>query len=424
MKTKLLPTPPFQTLIGLPVFLAALALQHPTFAQDKSVVATPSAAEPATRKAPVIESINTALQPFVDSGEISGVVTLVGHEGAVVHVGALGLANLESEKPMRGTSTFSIASMTKPIAATALMILVEEGKVNLDDSVSKYLPAYANLTLKGGEAPKREITIRDAVTHTSGLSGKQTFPGTLAEFVDSLAKQPLDFEPGSKWQYSPGLNVVGRIVEVVAEQPFEQFLQERIFDPLRMANTTFAPTPEQLKKMATLYELKKDDAHNEEETPSDQQETKQTLVPIANRVGDFANVKGANPSGGLVSTARDMFRFYQMALNGGTLRKQRIISEDSIRQMTTKQTGDLETGFTPGNCWGLGWCIIQEPQGVTEMLSPGTFGHGGAFGTQGWVDPKTKTIYVLMIQREGLKNADASEMRKAFQQAASDALGL
>ena len=158
--------------------------------------------------------------------------------------------------------------------------------------------------------------------------------------------------------------------------------------------------------------------------PNKDEETKAKLAPVANRIGDLSNVKGANPSGGLVSSARDMFRFYQMTLDGGTFHKQRIVSDDSIRQMTTNQTGDLKTGFTPGNCWGLGWCVIQEPQGVSGMLSPGTFGHGGAFGTQGWVDPKTRAIYVLMIQRTGLKNSDDSEMRKSFQQAASDALGL
>ena len=118
--------------------------------------------------------------------------------------------------------------------------------------------------------------------------------------------------------------------------------------------------------------------------------------------------------------ARDMFRFYQMVLNDGKLRRKRIVSAESVQQMTSRQTGDLETGFTPGNCWGLGWCIVREPQGVTGMLSKGTFGHGGAYGTQGWVDPQTETIYVLMIQRIKLKNSDNSEMRKTFQQVASE----
>ena len=178
---------------------------------------------------PVIDAINDAMQPFIDHGEISGVVTLVGHRGEVVHLGALGLANLELNTPMRARSTFAIASMTKPITATALMVLVEEGKVSLDDPVSKYLPKFANLTLKNGDPLARGITIRDAVTHTSGLGGTQTFQGSLAEFVDGLADRPLDFQPGTKWKYSPGMNVVGRIIEVVSKQPFEDFLKERIF---------------------------------------------------------------------------------------------------------------------------------------------------------------------------------------------------
>ena len=367
--------------------------------------------EPATKTdrkhAPHIDSINAAMQKFVDSGDVSGVVTLVGHQGKIVHLGAVGLAEIESQKVMRTSALFSIASMTKPVTATAAMILVEEGKLNLDDKVSKYLPKFADVKLKDGNSPIREITIRDAITHTSGLNGKQTFPGTLTEAVDEISTRPLAFEPGTKWQYSPGLNLVGRIVEIVSEQPFEDFLKTRIFEPLQMSNTSFAPDEKQLKRMATLY------------TPS---EDKQSLEPVANRIGDFSDVKGPNPSGGLASNARDMFRFYRMILNGGKAGKKRILSEDSVKQMTSLQTGNLKTGFTPGNGWGLGWCIVREPQGITGMLSPGTFGHGGAFGTQGWVDPKTETIFVLMIQREKLPNSDGSQLRKDFQQAAVDAL--
>ena len=139
-------------------------------------------------------------------------------------------------------------------------------------------------------------------------------------------------------------------------------------------------------------------------------------------LGDYAQIEAPNPSGGLFATAGDLFRFYQMVLNDGKFRRQQIVSSAGVDAMTSPQTGDLVTGFTPGNCWGLGWCIVQEPQDTTAMLSKGTFGHGGAYGTQGWVDPETETIYVLMIQRKGLPNSDASEMRKAFQQVASDQL--
>lgn len=358
---------------------------------------------------PVLESVDQAMQRFVDQGQIAGAVTLVAHGGKVVHLGAVGLADIESSKQMQSYRMFSIASMTKPVTATAVMILQDEGKLSVDDKISKYLPEFKNVKMKDGSDPEREITIRDAITHTSGLSGSQVFDSSLRESVDQLAENPLRFQPGTRWQYSPGLNVAGRIVEIVAEKPFEVFAQERIFAPIKMNNTTFFPTEKQQARIAGLYRV----------------DDKKKLAEVDNRIVDPSNVKGPNPSGGLFATARDMYRFYQMILSGGQLRKgDRIVSEQAVKQMTSPQTGDLVTGFTPGNCWGLGWCIVREPQGVTEALSSGTFGHGGAFGTQGWVDPETKTIYVLMIQRTDLPNSDGSDIRKAFHQSASEALGL
>ena len=358
---------------------------------------------------PVLEPVDQAMQRFVDQGQIAGAVTLVGHGGKVVHLGAVGLADIESSKQMQSYRMFSIASMTKPVTATAVMILQDEGKLSVDDKISKYLPEFKNVKMKDGSDPEREITIRDAITHTSGLSGSQVFDSSLRESVDQLAENPLRFQPGTRWQYSPGLNVAGRIVEIVAEKPFEVFAQERIFAPIKMNNTTFFPTEKQQARIAGLYRV----------------DDKKKLAEVDNRIVDPSNVKGPNPSGGLFATARDMYRFYQMILSGGQLRKgDRIVSEQAVKQMTSPQTGDLVTGFTPGNCWGLGWCIVREPQGVTEALSSGTFGHGGAFGTQGWVDPETDTIYVLMIQRSDLPNSDDSEIRKSFHKAASESLGL
>ena len=358
---------------------------------------------------PVLESVDDAMQRFVDQGQIVGAVTLVAHGGKVVHLGAVGLAEIEASKQMQSFKMFSIASMTKPVTATAVMILQDEGKLSVDDKISKYIPEFKNVKMKDGSDPEREITIRDAITHTSGLVGNQVFASSLKESVDQLAKNPLRFQPGTRWQYSPGLNVAGRIVEIVAKKPFQVFVQERIFAPLKMNNTTFFPTEKQQARIAGLYRL----------------DDKKKLAEVDNRIVDPSNVKGPNPSGGLFSTARDMYRFYQMILSGGQLRKgDRIVSEQAVKQMTSPQTGDLVTGFTPGNCWGLGWCIVREPQGVTEALSSGTFGHGGAFGTQGWVDPETDTIYVLMIQRSDLPNSDDSEIRKSFHKAASESLGL
>ncbi len=362
-----------------------------------------------TKVPPKIAAIDAAMQKYVDENAIAGAVTLVGHDGAIVHFGAVGMSNRESGLEMKRSSLFSIASMTKPIVATAVMILQDQGKLNVDDKVSKYIPAFADLTLSSGEPLTRDMTIRDAITHTSGLAGSQTFSGSLAEAVDELAQRPLAFQPGTKWQYSPGLNVAGRIVELVANQPLETFLREQIFEPLQMKNTTFFPDEKQQNRIATLYTRGEDN---------------RSLVSAENQITDFSSERGPNPSGGLVSNARDLFRFYQMVLNKGQLHQQRVLSKEAAEQMTSPQTGNLLTGFTPGNCWGLGWCIVREPQDVTGMLSPGTFGHGGAFGTQGWVDPATKTIYVLLIQRTKMGNSDASEIRKTFQQVANESLGL
>ena len=148
---------------------------------------------------------------------------------------------------------FSIASMTKPVVVTAIMILQDEGKLNIEDKVSKYVPEFASVKLKNGDAPNREITIRDLLTHTSGLAGNQIFDGTLADVAKELAQRPLVFQPGTKWQYSPGLNVAGRIVELVSEKPLEDFLAERIYQPLAMKNTTFFPAKTQVRRIATLY---------------------------------------------------------------------------------------------------------------------------------------------------------------------------
>jgi CubicO group peptidase (beta-lactamase class C family) len=383
------------------VLLASLAIPFlaPIAAAQEAVARKP---------APSVAAIDAAMQEFVQQGEISGAVTLVAHDGKLVHFGAAGLANIESGTAMKKGTLFSIASMTKPITATGLMILQDEGKLSVDDKVSKYLPAFANVKLKNGESPRREMTIRDTVTHTAGLAGEQVFAGSLEEAVNEIAQRPLAFEPGTKWQYSPGLNVAGRIIEIVSQQPLEQFVKERIFDPLGMNNTTFFPDEQQQQMIATIY------------GPGDD---KKSLVASENRITNPSKVQAPNPSGGLFSTARDMFRFYQMVLNGGEFRGKRVLSEKAVEQMTSPQTGELETGFTPGNCWGLGWCIVREPQDATGMLAPGTYGHGGAFGTQGWVDPETRTIYVLMIQRTQMGNSDASDIRRTFQQLASDALG-
>ena len=352
-----------------------------------------------------LAQIAPRMRAFVDARQISGAVTLVARSGKIVEYDAVGEADLAAHRPMTKDTLFAIASMTKPITATAVMILADEGKLSIDDPASKYVPQFKEVKL-GKAQPGREITIRDLMTHTSGVPGDQGVKESLEKSAAEMAARPLAFEPGTKWQYSPGLTVCGRIIEVASGEPYHQFLAKRIFAPLGMKDTTFDPSDEQKKRTALTYKPSADKTSLEAVTP-------QLFERGAPTYG---------PSGGLFSTAADMARFYLMILNGGELDGKRIVSPAAVRQMTTVQTGDLTTGFTPGNGWGLGWCVVREPQGVTKMLSPGTFGHGGAWGTQGWVDPQRQIIYILMIQRRELPNSDASEMRDAFQQLASDAL--
>ncbi len=352
-----------------------------------------------------LKAIDQAMQKFVDDRVVSGAVTLVARDGRIVHLGAVGLADLEASRRMQADSMFLIASMTKPVTASAIMMLQDAGKLSVDDPVTKYLPEFADAKLESGP-PSRPITLKDVLTHTSGLGGEQRTEATLEETVRSIVKRPLAFQPGTKWQYSPGLNICGRIVEVVSKQPFDEFVAEHLFKPLGMRDTTFRPNEAQRARLAKIYNVGPDGK----------------LVPGAHWLADDWRDRAANPSGGLYSTAADMARFYQMVLDGGTYNGKRILSREAVAQMTSVQTGELKTGFTDGNGWGLGWCIIRKPQGITEMLSPGTYGHGGAFGTQGWVDPQRRMILVLMIQRVGLPNSDGSDLRRSLQQLAVEAV--
>jgi CubicO group peptidase (beta-lactamase class C family) len=359
-----------------------------------------------TASTPAKESPDGGVQAVLDrhvaEKSIPGGVTLFHEAGRPAQITVAGEANVTDKTPISEDTLFGVMSMTKPISATALMILVDEGKVSIDDAVSKYIPAFANAKTKSGE-PVRDLKIRHLLTHTSGLGGDQGCRDSLEATANEVAARPFDFQPGERWQYGPSLNVVGRIVEVVSGQPFDAFVRERILTPLAMNETTFHPTDEQRKRLAVLYKKSADG---------------KSLETTERWLGAGQPGSVPNPSGGLFSTASDMDRFYQMILNGGELDGHRVVSADAVKQMTSVQTGDLETGFTPGNAWGLGWCIVREPQDVTAALSPGSFGHGGAYGTQGWVDPVKKRVFVLMIQRADMGNSDASELRKEFQNAA------
>jgi CubicO group peptidase (beta-lactamase class C family) len=297
---------------------------------------------------------------------------------------------------------FAIASMTKPVTATSILILHDEGKLSVDDPASKYLPPLKEARL-GGHPPQHEVTIRDLLTHTSGVAGIPKVHGPLRDAVEQAAGKPFQFEPGSRGQYGPGMTYCGRIIEGVSGKPYEEFLRERIFQPLKMADTTFHPTPDQAQRLAKLYKLSGD---------------KGSIEPATHWIADASPRRAVDPSASLFSTAADLARFHQAILNGGRLEGVRILSEVSARLMTRNHTGEMAAGFFPGLGWGLGWCVVREPQGAARMLSPGSFGHGGVFGTQGRIDPKRELVLIQMCQRLGFGNADGTELRAAFQELA------
>lgn len=362
-----------------------------------------------------------ALQHFVDGDEITGAVTAVVGPDGLIALEAFGLADIAGKRPMGKDSMFWIASMTKPMTAMAVMMLVEEGKVKLDDPLEQYVPAFKGIQLKtaqGPVAPQRLVTVKDLLTHVSGIdTSAVTAPGApidtvpLAEMCARYAGKPLVSEPGAKWTYNNnGINLLGRIIEVASGKPYADFMQERLFDPLGMENTTFWPSLDHMDVLAKPYAKDKASGALVEAKNS------RFSTPLHDpRRTPF-------PAGGLYSCARDLGQLYQMLLNDGELDGKRYLKATTLRQMTANQLGDLKgVSFAPGMRMGLGFHLVGEPQEVTESLSPGTYGHGGAFGTQAWIDPVKKRAYVLLIQRTDLKNSDGSEIRREFQKAAREA---
>lgn len=350
-----------------------------------------------------LEKIPAAMQRFVDDGEAAGIVCLVSDGEKTLHLSAVGYADLERKTEMKPDAIFRVASMTKPVTSVALMQLVAAGKLQLDDPVSKYIPSFSDLRLPSGDAPARPITVRDVMTHTAGIAGSAGFvhQESIAQFCDDVAKQPLAFAPGEKWAYSSGITIGGRLIEVVSGEDYASYLKRHIFEPLEMRDSGFTLPVEQARRVASMYK--------KGEKPGE-------LVSVENPNPTL--VKVPSPSAGLYSTAEDMARFYRAVLSSYRGKSEDLLAMKAAKEMLTPQTGSLETGFTPGNAWGIGWCLVQKPQGVTRKLSPGSFGHGGVWGTQGWVDPTKDRIVILMLQRVGLPNSDASEMREALNELA------
>jgi CubicO group peptidase (beta-lactamase class C family) len=366
-------------------------------------------------------AVPEALQQLVVSNEIPGAVALVATKDTVLHISAVGKSDLATGRKMKPNDIFWIASMSKPMTSVAVAMLADDGKLSFDDPVEKYLPEFRDMWVAGEQTPEqrvlvkaaRPITLRDLMTHTSGLGEyRVTDPHwSLAAMIKVLAREPLRFQPGTRWAYSTaGMDTLGRVVEVVSGMPYDKFIQTRLFDPLGMKDTTFWISPAQEKRFVP---------------PVISRAGKLEPTPIAYMYGGAVTDHQRPPLGGagLFSTAEDVTKFYQMMLNHGSFNGHQILKPETVAEMTRKQTGDLKA--RAGMPWGLGFCVVEDPSQMesNKTLSPGAFGHGGAFGTQSWADPTRGIIYVLMISRDKLQpTPDDSAMRRAYQNAAAAAL--
>ncbi|MBI4977327.1 MAG: beta-lactamase family protein [Spirochaetes bacterium] len=354
---------------------------------------------------PEVDAVNDVIRVYIERQEVSGAVTAVVLPDRIAHLGAVGNADIERNMPMAADTMFWIASMTKPVIAAAVMMVKDDGKIAFDDAVERYIPEFKNI--KAVDGTYRRLTIRQLLTHTSGLAeataDENSKAMTLADIIPRYTSKALLYEPGSKWQYCQScINTLGRIVEIVSGKPLPDFIAERIFKPLGMNDTGFYPDGRQQLRIAKPYA-----------------NVQGRLVP-AEVAGIYhpklPHFPAAN--GGLYSTAADYAQFCRMLINRGTLDGKHYLDEKTIEEMSSVQTGGLKTGFTEGNAWGLGVCVVRKPQGVTAVLSTGSYGHGGAYGTQAWIDPVKRIAYILLVQRSNFPNADASDLRKEFQAAA------
>jgi CubicO group peptidase (beta-lactamase class C family) len=373
-----------------------------------------------------LQRITEVVRRYIDAKNVAGAVTLVARRGKIAYFEAQGLADIEANKPMAKDSIFRLASMSKPITGVAIMMLVEEGKVRLSDPVSRFIPEFKNLDKvavakpgaqagpaggRGGRgraggpeavpfdvvSATREITIRDLLTHGSGLvSGglgasaapTRTPTDTLATYVPKLAAVPLDFQPGTLWRYSggAGFDVLSRVVEVVSGQTFDQYLKQRIFDPLGMKDTAFSLTGDRVPRLALLYQRGENGLQrNTQNQP--------TTTPY---------FSGA---GGLMSTADDYVQFGQMMLNGGELNGKRLVSPKTMELMTSNHTGDMvngQFGRPPrGMGFGLSMQVVEDPVAADLRVSKGAYGWAGGTGVSFWVEPKEQIVSIFFIQGAG-----------------------
>lgn len=405
--------------------LAALALP---LAADVAVVKPESAGFSAER----LQRISHSMQRHIDAGELAGAITAVSRRGQVVHFQTHDLMDLESKTPMVPDALFRIASMTKPVVAVAILMLVEEGKIRLHDPVSKFIPEFKNLKVAvpgpatSGSAvgppivfstvrANREITVRDLLTHISGLvsgpigtqesaKAPRKPEETLADYIPRLTAFPLEFQPGTRWAYSPGaaFDTLGRLVEIASGTTLDRFFQTRIFAPLGMKDTFFGPPSAAPSRVAPIY--------------------RQNGKALEKQPGADPRFQRGNVyfggGGGLTSTAEDYLRFGQMLANGGEWNGHRLLAPATVELMRAAHVADTLPGRTPGTGYGLGVRVITDRGAAGTMLSTGSYGWSGAFGTLFWVDPKTHLVGLVMFQLQ----SNYADIRSDFETTVMQAL--
>ncbi|MBT8147195.1 MAG: beta-lactamase family protein, partial [Gammaproteobacteria bacterium] len=356
--------------------------------------------------------IGPVMQRYIDYRLVPGTVTLIARKGKVVHFESRGFMDLESGKPMRKDALFRIASMTKPITSVALMMLWEEGKLQLRDPVSKFIPAFADPMVSttsdaSGETghlvpASREATIRDMLTHTAGMPnsyrGNTSFyasqsavrvDDTLESYINRIGSLPLNYNPGEQWQYSHATDVVGRLVEILSGQSLDDFLQERIFEPLGMTDTHFFLDDDKGGRLMSQY---RPGPNRNRIVLQDPGNAESNWISSANK----QVFRGA---GGLVSTAHDYLRFQAAMLNGGELDGVRLLSPVTLDLMMDNHTGELPLWLPgPGMGFGLGWAVVEDRGEAATPLSEGSVYWGGAYGTISWIDRDQELVGILMTQ--------------------------
>lgn len=391
---------------------ASLQLMASTAAADNLSYAAPEDVGISSER---LERIMPVLKSYVDDGELVGVVSMIARQGEVVHLDHYGTLNKDTGQAVEEDSLFRIYSMTKPITSLAIMMLYEEGKLQLNDPVSNYLPEFADLKVASAGGALRDVdrdmTIQMLLTHSAGLT-YGVFGDTLVDrqyrdagvmvspdletFIDRVGDMPLQYQPGTRFHYSIAIDVLGAIVERVSGQSFGSFLEERIFTPLQMQDTFFQVPSDKVNRFGTNHTFNPESGELE---VSDRPES-----------SNFVNRQTfESGGGGLISTAADYMRFSQMVLNGGELDGERIIGSKTLEYMTQnhlpgifgdhgQHPGNQLPGFANGTGFGLGFAVAEDQTAVGGIGSDGEYYWGGAAGTIFWIDPVEELIGIVMIQ--------------------------